>query len=473
MSLVLNVEILGEFKNLTKATKGAESQLTKLNKTTDKIGKSMRGTLAAIGVGFSVTAITRGIQDTLENASDLEQQFGALNSVFKDLSPQMEQFAASLAPIGLSTADASRNMALLGAQLKGFGLPVDEAAAKTKELTLLAADLAATFGGTTSDAVAALGSLFRGEFDPIERYGVAIKKSDINARLAADGLSDLTGEALKQAEAQAALTLLFEKTTDAQGQAARESESYAAQQAYLRAESENLKAELGQALMPVMIELFKEIRDNLPEIKELIRQFIAFIPVIVNLIIEFIRAKDVIIPVTLAITALYGAVKIGTAAWTAYKVVAGGLAAINAGIVASNTAVAASNTAVATSATAATTAMRALAALGAVGAIISIPGSAAQPGKVPSTTRKPDTGARTNIAPEQPSNIGIPGFGAPVVPKTPTPKPSTTRPININNNINVKQTTSSAQQIANAVNKASKSAGTEIIRRVGTRGTAI
>ena len=312
MSLVLNVEILGEFKKLTAATKGSEKALGNLQKTTKNISSKINGSLALIGVGFSMTAVVRGINETLEAASDLQQQFGALDSVFKNIAPEMKTFAESLTPLGLSSADASRNMALLGAQLKGFGLPLQETSVRTKELTLLAADLAATFGGTTSDAVAAIGSLFRGEFDPIERFGVAIKKSDINARLLAEGLNDLEGEALKQAEAQAALTMLFEKTTDAQGQAARESESYASQQAYLRAESENLKAEIGEALLPVMVELFKEIRDNLPEIKEFISQLLELLPVIVDLAIASLDYKEQILGLTTALAAL----KIGVALLT-------------------------------------------------------------------------------------------------------------------------------------------------------------
>jgi hypothetical protein len=195
-------------------------------------------------------------------------------------------------------------MALLGSQLKGYGVPVDEASEKTKELTQLAADLAATFGGTTYGAVESISSLFRGEFDPIEKYGVAIKKSDINARLAAEGLSHLEGEALKQAEAQAALTILFEKTADAQGQAARESETFASQQAYLRAESENLKAEIGEGLLPVMVELFREIRNNLPAIQEFLSKLVQIIPVIAELILKVIEYKEQILAVTITLGTL-------------------------------------------------------------------------------------------------------------------------------------------------------------------------
>jgi hypothetical protein len=360
-------------------------------------------------------------------------------------------------------------MAVLGAQLKGFGLSTGTAAVKTQELLVLAADLAATFGGTTSDAVSSLGSLFRGEFDPIEKYGVAIKKSDINARLAAQGLEDLTGEALKQAEATAALALLYEKTTDAQGQAARESESYASQQAYLRAESENLKAELGEALMPVMVELFQTMRDSLPEIKLMIQQFISLVPIIVNFAIEVIKAKDSLIPFTLGLIGLGAAIKAGTVAFTAYKAVAALVVGVNAKIAASNLAVAttAGTATVATSGliTALRTAAALAGAVGAAAAIISIPGSAPLPGKVPSTMPKPAPIPRTPFGPPQ-SAAGIPGFGAPLpIPASPTANGRTTQ-INNNINVNVKKTVATGNDIAKAVNREIRTVGTNVIRAI-------
>ena len=267
-NLTLNVEILGEYKKLTQATQGAKRQLDGLATKFKDVGLRVGKVVAGIGAGVGL-AVASQIKPAIDAASDLEQQYGALDSVFKDLAPDMKQFASEQYQIGLSTADAARSMTLLGSQLKGYGLPVEEAAQKTKDLTLLAADLAATFGGTTADAVASIGSLFRGEYDPIEKYGVAIKKSDVNARLAAEGLDELEGEQLKMAEAQAALTLLFEKTTDAQGQANREMDTAAARSERLQATFSNLQAEMGEKLLPIFVDIVTYIvEDIIPAIED-------------------------------------------------------------------------------------------------------------------------------------------------------------------------------------------------------------
>lgn len=68
MSLVLNVEILGEFKQLTAATKGAQSSLSALNKRTQTISSNMNKAFAAIGIGFSLRVITQQLEESAKAA---------------------------------------------------------------------------------------------------------------------------------------------------------------------------------------------------------------------------------------------------------------------------------------------------------------------------------------------------------------------------------------------------------------------
>jgi hypothetical protein len=68
MSLVLQVDILGEFKNLTAATKGAQNQLGALNKRTQSISNGMSKAFAAIGIGFSLNVIKRELEEAAKAA---------------------------------------------------------------------------------------------------------------------------------------------------------------------------------------------------------------------------------------------------------------------------------------------------------------------------------------------------------------------------------------------------------------------
>jgi hypothetical protein len=267
MSLVLNVEILGEFKKLTTATQGAQTSLQTLSTKASKFGRAITGALGAVGISLGFRTIVQGAKESVNAASDLEQQFGALDSVFKDTAPEMKTFAKDMNRIGLSSAEAARQSVLLGSMIKGAGFSLRDTGKQTKSLVTLAGDLAATFGGPTSEAVRAISALLRNEYDPIERYGVSIKKSDINARLAAEGLDKLTGEARKQAEVQAGLALLFEKTGDAQGQAARESETYASKIAEMNAKFTDTQAKIGVVLIPALLKVSDWFVSVIPDIE--------------------------------------------------------------------------------------------------------------------------------------------------------------------------------------------------------------
>lgn len=243
------VRILSQYSD--KGNKQAQKDIKSLGKKIDAFGKTATksfGLAAAAGVA----AAYKIGKESVMAASDLSQQFGALDAVFGNSAQQLKDFSKTMAEFGLSAADSARFSALLGTQLQGLGLEEQDAIDRTKKLQLLAADLAATFGGTVADAVSALSSTFKGEYNPIEKYGVAIRKSDITARLAQKGLKGLTGETLKAAEAQAGYEIIMEKTSSAQGQAMREYNTLAGLLGRVQASFKNVEASLGEALLPVV-----------------------------------------------------------------------------------------------------------------------------------------------------------------------------------------------------------------------------
>jgi type IV secretory pathway VirB2 component (pilin) len=266
-TLALNVEILGEFKNLTNATQGAANSLKGLEGKVQGFASNISRVVGALGISLGFTALVQGAKDAVAAASDLDQQFGALDSIFKGNSNEMKVFSKEMNEIGLSSADAARQSSLLGAMLKGSGLSIEDTTDKTKDLVRLAGDLAATFGGPTSDAVNAISSLLKGERDPIERYGVSLKQLDVNAQKLTDAKNGLVFASDKEADINATLTLLYQKTTDAQGQAARESDTYAAKMAELNARMTDAQATIGDALLPALVLVSEWFIDVLPDIQ--------------------------------------------------------------------------------------------------------------------------------------------------------------------------------------------------------------
>lgn len=215
----------------------------------DRGARSLGDSFAQV---FGAIAFGAGLKKAIDAGSRLEQSVGATEAVFGKSQKTIERWAESAAKsMGLSEAAAREALNLIGSQLKNFGFDVDEARGKGQELVGLGADLAATFGGTTVDAVTALSAVLRGEFDSIERYGVSINEAKLKAQALTMGLYDGKGAVDGYARAQAALALITEQTAAAQGQFARELDTTAGKEAVARAETENHAASVGQRLAPV------------------------------------------------------------------------------------------------------------------------------------------------------------------------------------------------------------------------------
>lgn len=255
----LRIDILADAAGVGRGVADADSKLGRL-------GGAAKGAGLAIGAGLAVGAVAVGAfaASSVRAASDVEQSFGAVESVFGKAAGQVKGYAESAATsVGLAKSEYAGLAAVVGSQLQSMGVEQTASAGKTNELIKMGADLAATFGGSVSDAVGAVGSLLRGERDPIERYGVAIKAADVEARLAATGQDKLTGAALASAQAQATLALLTEATSKAHGAFGRESDTLAGQQERLRAQFENVKATVGAGLTPILTQLLTFVSTSL------------------------------------------------------------------------------------------------------------------------------------------------------------------------------------------------------------------
>ena len=224
-------------------------------KRTEKSTEDTMKRVSAIGVAASAVigaAFSKVLVDSTKSAADLEQAVGGTAAVFKRQSDQVSAFAQSAAEqVGLSEQSARELTSRIGGALKGYGYSLDEAAEKSITLTKLGADLAATYGGPTSDAVEALSAALRGEFDPLERYAIAINQTLIDQKAVAMGLASSTANVDQHARAQAALALIMERSADAQGQFAREADTAAGAAEIAKAKSANAAADLGKNFLPI------------------------------------------------------------------------------------------------------------------------------------------------------------------------------------------------------------------------------
>lgn len=241
---ILSVKIVSDAKEFRNGMKTAETGLDKFKSKMDKLklpATAILGGLALIGKG------------TFKLASEAEQNFGAVDAVFKGHADKVHEMAKTTSKsLGVSGSDYEKFSALMGSQLKNAGVPIDELAGKTDGLIRIGADFAAQFGGTNVEAIEAISSALKGEMDPIEKYGISLNEAKIKAQMMADGTDKLTGAAYDAAKAQAILSLINSQGADSMGANGREANTAAGTLARLTAIGEDLGAKFGQALLPIV-----------------------------------------------------------------------------------------------------------------------------------------------------------------------------------------------------------------------------
>lgn len=230
----------------------ATANVKKLGDAVSSTGASFKGVLAADQLQEASRRVYEFVNGSIKAASDLEQAVGGTEAVFKEASKQIGDFAKTSAEsVGLSESDFRNFTTIIGGQLKRMTGDLDFAANKSIELTKVAADLAATYGGTTKEAMVAFSAALRGEADPAERFNLNLKVSAVNAKAVELGLAKTELQVSDAAKAQATYSLIMDQASDALGQFNRENDSAAHKQQVATAEIENAKAALGQGLLPI------------------------------------------------------------------------------------------------------------------------------------------------------------------------------------------------------------------------------
>ena len=301
---------------------GEATGLTKLAQKAKNIGAS----IAKIGTGAGIAIGTYAVKA----ASDLEQSAGTINDIFKAHAGEVHKFASTAyKDVGLSANAYNELAAVISTQLKNGGTSMEQLAGKANDLIKLGADLSAGFGGSTADAVAAISSALKGERDPIEKYGVSLKQSAIDAKAAEMGFQKVGGSLTNEANQAATLALIMEQTSDFHGKFSKENDTLAHKIQVCKAQIDNFATRLGNFLLPIITDAVGWVQENLsPAFEQLgtwietsvlpaVKSFAEYvktdvIPTVQNIVKWIADNKETLSRLAIEITA-------GVVAWKAYK----------------------------------------------------------------------------------------------------------------------------------------------------------
>jgi hypothetical protein len=263
MSLVLDVQILGEYKNLSKAAKGATSTLGKLGGKFASLGKAAAKVTAGIGIGLGA-ALASQIRPAIDAASDLNESINAVNVAFGDAANGIVALGENAAKgLGLSKTELFGISVQFSAFAKNIAGDGGDVVGVIDEISKRGSDFASVFNLEVSDALRKFQSGLAGEVEPLRKFGIDLSAAAVKAYALENGIGGATGELTEQEKVLARYELLMKQTDITQGDFVNTSGELANQTRIAKATFTDLQAEIGEAMLPTMQKLAEFVVDEL------------------------------------------------------------------------------------------------------------------------------------------------------------------------------------------------------------------
>lgn len=237
------------------------SGLSKIEKEMGKLGTKFQSLGSKLSLGVTLPIVALGTA-SLKAASDAEETFSKFDTVFRDVSKSAnEAFESLRSEYGLSSRSAKQLLGDTGDLLTGFGFSQEAALQLSTEVQKLAVDLASftNYAGGAEGASDALTKALLGERESVKALGIAILEEDVKKQMAINTTKGLIFETERQAKAQATLDLAIQQSTNAIGDYARTSGSFANQSRLLKARLEDISQELGKVFLPLATKITTKI----------------------------------------------------------------------------------------------------------------------------------------------------------------------------------------------------------------------
>ena len=270
------VNIIADAKKLKPGLDKARATVaSSVDKMADKI-RTLTFQAAIVGAAAFSAAVIYNMKKAVDAASDLEEVTAKFGTVYKDQIVVAEKNAKALVDsYGLSTRASKEYLGAMQDLLVPMGMASGAAAKMSNEVVKLSVDLGSFNNVATADVMRDIQSALVGNFETMKKYGVVLNQNVVAQEALSSGLVASKDQLDANTKAQAAYQLIVKGSTFAIGDWARTSGGFANQMKQLTSNIEDLRAELGSHLLPVITPVVKQMNDWVKANKEFIAQNIS------------------------------------------------------------------------------------------------------------------------------------------------------------------------------------------------------
>lgn len=265
-------------------------------KTSEGFSKGFSGGLKKLAGGAAAIFAAVGIGDFVKSAvsagNSLYTEFEGVNQVFGSAAKSVQDFAKGAA----SSAGLSESAALGAA--KGFGVFAQAAKLGTQDsanfatsLVQAAGDLGSFNGVSTTETLDAIKSALQGQTEPLTKYGILLNDSAMRSEAMALGITNTTKNALTpQQKVLAAHSLILKNLGAAQGDFVKYADTFDNAQKTMSANFENMKANLGSQLLPVLGQVVAAINPIIVKLGPLLFEVFKSLTPVINAVTKALTA---------------------------------------------------------------------------------------------------------------------------------------------------------------------------------------
>jgi phage-related protein len=227
---------------------------------------TMAANVATQALGRLAEAIRGAAMGAIQLGSDVEEMSSAFEVAFGEAATATRGELEGLAD-EMQRSRFEFMQYALGFQniFVPLGYGRQEAAKMSTTLTTLVSDVASFHNALESDVQANFTSGLVGEHEALRKYGIVITETSLKEEIARMGKAELTGAALEQAKVMARMNIILASTTDAQGDAIRTAGSYANVMRGVQAAVMEVRAGIGEKLLPAVTAFMAEVGEFLRE----------------------------------------------------------------------------------------------------------------------------------------------------------------------------------------------------------------
>lgn len=247
------------------------------NKAAKQATSIFSGMGKKIAAGLSIAAFTKFTKDCIEVGSNVTEVQNVVDTAFKDLSGQADQWASNaMTNFGLSELSAKKYMGVFGQMSNAMGITGQAALDMAEDVTGLTGDVASFYNLSTDEAYTKLKSIWTGETETLKDLGVVMTQTNLDQYALNNGFGKTTAKMTEQEKVMLRYQYVTSALSNATGDFVKTQDSWANQTRILSLRFEQLKASLGKGFIALFTPILRGLNTVLAGLQKVADGFATF-----------------------------------------------------------------------------------------------------------------------------------------------------------------------------------------------------